>query len=167
MFLFVFQKFTRYLSVAPLPHLTTIKVSILALISGHKARLVLSQADITWTGMLWLLSTGLFLWGIILCQADALSRYREFQRMRRIFHRYGWRPRILHLVASSRCQRDAALRAARETGWGPQAQDFYQALGYRWYHIFPDVIVANPLTFFCPQFLRSTFIPGKACSEQN
>ena len=64
-------------------------------------------------------------------------------------------------VASSRCQRDAALLAARQAGCRDQARRVFRDLGYRWYHILPDAIVANPLYFFHPRFLRSTFVPGK------
>ena len=58
-------------------------------------------------------------------------------------------------------ERDAALLAARETGYRAQARHVFRELGYRWYHILPDAIVANPITFFHPRFLRSTFVPGK------
>ncbi|MDY0276252.1 MAG: hypothetical protein RBR42_12620 [Desulfomicrobium sp.] len=166
MFLFIFQKMIRYLCVAPWPHLTTVKVSALALVSGWKGRIAVMGPEIPWTSWLWFVGAGLFLWGMILCQADALSRYREFQRIRRIFHRYGFRPHVLGLVSQSRCQRDAAVMAAQTAGYGPKAKDFYRALGYRWYHILPDTIMANPLSFFCPRFLRSTFIPGKTCVER-
>jgi hypothetical protein len=51
--------------------------------------------------------------------------------------------------------------AARETGCRAQARSVFRELGYRWYHILPDAIVANPFSFFHPRFLRSTFVPGK------
>jgi len=151
----------RYLQAAPFPHLTTLKVSILAVITGCEARLVLLQPDISWAAWIWLVLTALFAWGVVLCQADAFSRYREFKRVRRLLARYGFRRRVFQLVASSRCQRDAALLAARETGCLVQASRVFRELGYRWYHILPDSIVANPLYFFHPRFLRSTFVPGK------
>ena len=151
----------RYLRAAPFPHLTTIKVSSLAVIAGVEAHFVLTQPEMSWIGWLWVVLTGLFAWGVVLCQADAFSRYREFKRLRRLLLRYGFRPGLFRLVAASRCQRDAALLAARETGYRAQAKRVFRELGYRWYHILPDVIMANPLYFFHPRFLRSTFIPGK------
>lgn len=150
-----------YVQVAPFPHLTTLKISGLAVATGSEARFVLLQPDISWMDWGWLIMTALFAWGVILCQADAFSRYREFKRLRRLLARYGFRPRVFQRVATSRCQRDAALLAARETGYRPQARRVFQELGYRWYHILPDAIVANPLYFFHPKFLRSTFVPGK------
>ncbi|NLW80970.1 MAG: hypothetical protein GXY42_04775 [Desulfovibrionales bacterium] len=161
----VVSEASRYLRAAPFPHLTTVKVSSLAMVAGAEARLVLAQPEMSWLGWLWLALTGLFAWGVVLCQADALSRYREFQRVRRMLSRHGFCPRIFRLVASSRCQRDAALLAARETGCRAQAKRVFRELGYRWYHILPDAIVANPLCFFHPRFLRSTFIPGKGAKH--
>ena len=151
----------RYILAAPFPHLTTLKVSGLALVSWGEGRVVLAASDADWTSWIWFILSGLFAWGVVLCQADALSRYREFKRVRRMLARYGFCPRIFRLVASSRCQRDAALQAARETGCIPLARQVYLELGYRWYHILPDALVRNPLYFFHPRFLRTTFLPGK------
>ncbi len=151
----------RYLQAAPFPHLTTVKVSGLAVVTGCEAWYVLTQPEISWVGWLWVVLTGLFAWGVVLCQADAFSRYREFKRLRRILRRYGFKPGVFRLVAASRCQRDAALLAAREAGCRAQARGVFRDLGYRWYHILPDAIVANPLVFFHPRFLRTTFVPGK------
>jgi len=78
--------------------------------------------------------------------------------------RYGFRPRIFKPVATSRCQRDAALHAARKTGVTRQTKAYFAQMGYRWYHILPDQIVRNPLSFFSPSFLRTTFLPAKANS---
>ena len=38
---------------------------------------------------------------------------------------------------------------------------FNKAFSPYTYHILPDVIMANPLHFFHPRFLRSTFVPGR------
>jgi hypothetical protein len=89
--------------------------------------------------------------------ADSLSRYRESVRMRNAFKRFGLRTRILKRAAGSRCQRDAALAAAGETGCALEARAYFRSLGYRWYHILPDRVVANPLVFFSPSFLVTGF----------
>jgi hypothetical protein len=104
----------------------------------------------------------LFSFSVALCSfADGLSRYREFRRFKRVFRRYGFRPRIASRGAASRCQRDAILFAAAETGHEHRARLFFQALGYRWYHLLPDGILLKPWHFFRPAFIRSTFLPGK------
>lgn len=154
------QMISRYVRVAPFPHMTTISMALLALFFGLEARLLTGAGNPLLGGIFWVLSA-LFAWGVLLCQADAVSRFREFKRVRATLKRYGFSPRILRPVSSSRCQRDAALLAAAETGFRAQAHRYFAALGYRWYHILPDKIVANPLHFFHPHFLRSTFLPRK------
>ena len=104
----------------------------------------------------------LFCFSVALCSfADGVCRYREFCRFKRVFRRYGFRPRIVSRGAASRCQRDAILFAAAETGHKHHARLFFHALGYRWYHLLPDGIILKPWHFFRPDFIRSTFLPGK------
>ncbi|GAB1410376.1 hypothetical protein MASR1M90_15300 [Desulfovibrionales bacterium] len=152
----------RYVQAAPFPHLTSLKISSLAVLAGLETWAILTKTNESGSVWLWLGLTGLLAWGVLLCQADALSRYREFTRVRAILQRYGFAPRVFRVVAASRCQRDAALLAARDAGCQTQAQGLFYQWGYRWYHILPDTIMENPLHFFTPHFLRGTFIPGKA-----
>ncbi len=95
--------------------------------------------------------------------ADGLARHREYRRIKSQLARHGYNVRILQPLARSRCQRDAALQAARESGYFRQACAYYRALGYRWYHILPDRVLRNPLIFLSPDFLRASFLPGKRC----
>ncbi|UZP68702.1 hypothetical protein N1030_06955 [Desulfovibrio mangrovi] len=158
------EAISRYVRVAPFPHMTTISMAGLSLLCGAEASLESDSGNRFLAAVFWVLSA-LFAWGILLCQADALSRFREFERVRATLRRYGFKPRILRPVSSSRCQRDAALLAASETGFRAQAHRYFRELGYRWYHILPDRIVANPLYFFHPDFLRSTFLPRRSTQE--
>ncbi len=111
-----------------------------------------------------LLSASFFLSVACCSLADGLCRYREYLRFKRIFLRYGFRQRLLRRTSGSRCQRDAILLAARQTGYDQQLKRLFRQLGYRWYHILPDPIVDNPLNLFKPEFLRTTFLPGKRAS---
>lgn len=97
----------------------------------------------------------------LLCCADGYSRYREYVRLTRLLRKWGFTPRLLRPVASSRCQRDAAVQASAQLGRGQCARRYFRSLGYRWYHILPDKVADNPLRFFDPHFLRATFLPGK------
>jgi hypothetical protein len=96
-----------------------------------------------------------------ICWLDAISRHRDYARLKGVLLRRGFHPRLFALVSTSRCQRDAALHAAREAGCAPQARAHFRGLGYRWYHLLPDPVVDNPLTFFDLRFLRRAFLPGK------
>ncbi len=93
--------------------------------------------------------------------ADAVSRHREYRRIKAMLLKFGYSERILEPLARSRCQRDAAVFAAEETGHGESARAYFTRLGYRWYHILPDLVVHNPFSFFSLNFLRSSFLPGK------
>jgi len=97
----------------------------------------------------------------LLCLIDGYCRHREYRRLKRMLARWGFHPRLFAPVAASRCQRDAALAAALDTGHAHTTRAHFRALGYSWYHLPPDSRVDNPLFFFDPAFLRATFLPGK------
>ncbi|MBI9081338.1 MAG: hypothetical protein JEY79_16555 [Pseudodesulfovibrio sp.] len=97
----------------------------------------------------------------LFAMADGCSRHREYKRIKAMFIRYGYNERILDPLARSRCQRDAALLAATETGHRANANAYFTGLGYRWYHILPDSVIQNPFNFLKPSFLRASFLPGK------
>ena len=150
----------RYLRAAPLPHATG---GVSALIGAGLARAALealAEEALAMGLLLFMPASGWF--GLaLLCGADGLSRYREYLRVRRMMDRWGFTPRLLRPLASSRCQRDAAMQAAREAGCAERARSYYRELGYRWYHLLPDRVAENPLAFLDVRFLRATFLPGK------
>ena len=146
----------RYLAASPLPTATCLfsaaAAASLSLLGVHLLReghplecFALQLVALGWLGLA----------GFAL--ADGLSRYREYLRMRNVFERYGLRKRILKRASGSRCQRDAALAAAGEIGRAHEAGGYFRSLGYRWYHVLPDRVVANPLVFFSPSFLVTGF----------
>ncbi|WP_027361189.1 hypothetical protein [Halodesulfovibrio aestuarii] len=155
----------RYIKVAPFPHATALTLLFVATTLYIEAHFILNDGVPLYAIVLFTLSA-LLGWGVILCQADAFSRFREFKRIKDIFSRRGFTPRILKLVSTSRCQRDAALLAAKETGHRHLAATYFKELGYRWYHIIPDVIAQNPMNFFSSKFLRTTFLPRKDTLQQ-
>ncbi|MFP4392807.1 MAG: hypothetical protein ACOCP7_02445 [Desulfohalobiaceae bacterium] len=88
---------------------------------------------------------------------DTLNRYREFKRLRLLFQRHGFQPRLFAPLSGSRCQRDAIQAAARESGFRKEIGLYFQGLGYRWYHLWPDGLDKDPLLFLRPGFLRSFY----------
>lgn len=96
-----------------------------------------------------------------ICLMDAAARLREYHRFKAAFQRFGFRKRLARIGATSRCQRDAVARAARDAGHGHAARRFFRELGYRWHHLLPDPVADNPLTFLNPDYLRRAFVPGK------
>jgi len=150
----------RYFKASPLPHATASASLVIAAALGLHA-LELHPTGTPWAPAVAVMAMG---WAGLAAIAlmDGFSRYREYRRIRRMLHEKGWNRRIFLLVAGSRCQRDAALQAAREAGLGHRAKHLFRTLGYRWYHLLPDAVLRNPLMFFHPRFLRNSFLPGKA-----
>ncbi len=146
----------RYLAASPLPAATCLfsaaTVAFLSLLAAH----FLDEGQTLKFFSVQVIALG---WAglAVFAFADSLSRFREYIRMRTMFERFGLRKRILWRAAGSRCQRDAALAAAGEIGRVVEARRYFRSLGYRWYHILPDRVVANPLIFFSPSFLVTGF----------
>ncbi|MBU1002877.1 MAG: hypothetical protein KKE73_10175 [Proteobacteria bacterium] len=150
----------RYVRASPLPHATASASVVIGAALMLRA-MVLHPTDTPWTAILGVLALG---WFGLSCIAllDGFSRYREYRRIKHMLSNRGWNRRIFLLVAGSRCQRDAALLAAQETGLGCRARRLFRSMGYRWYHLLPDAVLRNPLAFFHPRFLRNSFLPGKS-----
>ena len=153
------KKMHRYLKAAPWPHFS-------ALVS------LLSALGLAWLGerlpgwgyekTSWLAwgGAGVMLVSAVLCQADAWARWQDYHRVRSLFQRHGWRPLFLTPLCRSRCQRDPLLLAAHETGFGQETRDWYRAKGYRWYHLAPDKVKADPRLLVNAGFLKATFMPS-------
>ncbi|QGY41943.1 hypothetical protein GM415_00935 [Pseudodesulfovibrio cashew] len=150
----------RYVKAAPWPYLTGTASLLLALGLKGAGAARLAAGDLPGAAVLCGWGAG---WLVVsfFALADGVSRYREYRRIKAMFLRFGYCERILEPVAGSRCQRDAALFAADETGHGGAARRYFTGLGYRWYHVLPDKVVRNPLAFLRPGFLRACFMPGK------
>lgn len=154
------KRAVRYVKAAPWPYMTG-GMSLLLAVGLGAAGVALwakgqlpSAATCAWWGICWLVVA-------VFAMADGVSRHREYKRIKAMFVRFGYSERVLAQVARSRCQRDAALHAARETGHLDRAKAYFVSLGYRWYHILPDIVVRNPFVFASPTFIRTSFLPGK------
>jgi hypothetical protein len=150
----------RYVKAAPWPYMTGVGALLAAFVLKGAGAAQWASGDVSggvalfWWGVCWLVVA-------FFAMADGVSRHREYRRIKAMLLKYGFSERILRPLARSRCQRDAALHAARETGHLDRARGYFHGLGYRWYHILPDLVIRNPLAFASPAFLRSSFLPGK------
>jgi hypothetical protein len=114
------------------------------------------------SGNIFLLALKIYLIGYLLslpifAQLDARSRYQNFKQIRDQIVLYGFSHRILKPVLKSRCQRDAAWYAAKETGYGHRCKSYFYKNGYRWFHLFPDFVFQKPQFLFTTYFWRTTF----------
>ena len=92
----------------------------------------------------------LFLVIAILGMFDGVCRFKEALRLkrRRLTDRH------FKLFCQSMCQRNMIIGLA-----GKKATAYYRTLGYRWYHMLPDLLLKDPVRFFSPSFLRKNFWP--------
>ena len=98
-------------------------------------------------------------------QLDAWSRYQNYKMLRDKFYYYGFQPRLIRPFIKSRCQRDAVFTAAQELGFGKLCHHHFYAQGYRWYNIFPDIILSHPQELFKKQFWQTTLFVKKYTSK--
>ncbi|MBK5272766.1 MAG: hypothetical protein JJE22_17335 [Bacteroidia bacterium] len=93
----------------------------------------------------------------LLAQLDARSRYQNYKQLKDHLFLNGFQPRILNLFSKTRCQRCAALVATEELGMDKNCKIYFENLGYRWYHFFPDFIFTQPRYLFSKMFWLNTF----------
>lgn len=81
---------------------------------------------------------------------DGMCRLKEALRLkhRRLTDRH------FRLFRGSMCQRNMVIGLA-----GRKAAVYYKTIGYRWYHMLPDLLLQDPVRFFSPGFLRKNFWP--------
>ncbi|WP_027177550.1 hypothetical protein [Maridesulfovibrio bastinii] len=149
---------------SPLPHIVLVFCLVCAFcMLLYSIELYLAERHITLT------FTGAVLLGLLcgacFSVADIIARYREYRRIRKILRQRGFHHRVFNTVAASRCQRDAAMLAAKQTGHKLKASEFYYKLGYRWYHLLPDAVLQRPWIIFRFEFLAKAFLPGKKPDE--
>jgi hypothetical protein len=111
----------------------------------------------------------------VFAQLDARSRFQNYKLIKDQLYLYGFNPRIMKLFIRSRCQRDAAITAAQESGMGKQCKNFFRNNGYRWYHLLPDAVVSKPGTLLTKNFWMITLFvktyhsrigPGKVSANK-
>ena len=90
-------------------------------------------------------------------QLDARSRFQEYKKARDQLICHGPDNRIFRSLSRSRCQRDAALAAARQLGYDSECRNYFTSAGYRWYHLLPEFVSRQPKFLLSPAFMRATF----------
>lgn len=93
----------------------------------------------------------------LFAQMDACSRYQNYKKAKDLLFENGFQARIVNLFVRSRCQRDAVKIAAADLGLCKALDTYYKRLGYRWFHLIPDVAFHSPLFFLTWKFWKSTF----------
>ena len=92
----------------------------------------------------------------LFAQLDARSRFQNYKLVKDHLYIYGFQARILKPFLKSRCQRDAAKAAADELGLSHSCKAYFKSHGYKWYHLFPDIIFKRPAILLSKNFWSST-----------
>jgi hypothetical protein len=93
----------------------------------------------------------------IFAELDAYSRFQNYKLVKDLIYRYGFRVRFIKTFRYTKCQREAALYAARDVGYKFQILEYFRSCGYKWYHILPDFIWSHPEYLLTKSFWSTTF----------
>jgi hypothetical protein len=95
---------------------------------------------------------------IFLVLADGWSRFQNYKRAKDQFFIHGFNRRICDTYIVSKCQRIAALVAAKELGIEDNVVKYYEEKGVKWYHFIPYFMIKEPLFLFKKKFWNRTFL---------
>lgn len=97
--------------------------------------------------------------GIVLtlfAQMDAYSRLQNYKLAKDLFFERGFQKRVANLFVGSHCQREAIKIAAIDLGIIDELNSYYDSLGYRWFHLIPDIVFHNHRIIFTWKFWKKT-----------
>lgn len=97
--------------------------------------------------------------GIVLtlfAQMDAYSRLQNYKLAKDLFFERGFKKRVANLFVGSHCQREAIKFAANDLGIIDELNSYYASLGYRWFHLIPDIVFHNHRVLFTWNFWKKT-----------
>ena len=163
-----YNQIVRFLRVGRLLHLTALAAVCIAAVSAGNTRQCLAAGE----------PAGAMIWGILMfcglglfwfAQKDAVCRFQNYKQAKDLLyekqHNVQSRKRIAKLFAVSRCQREAAMVAARDLGLHIELAEYYYRSGYRWYHIIPDSVVRSPLLLLRRSYWKNTLFVPYYCSR--
>jgi len=100
----------------------------------------------------------MFLFSVtITSQLDAYSRFQNYKMVKDLLYIHGFRELFLKPFSRSRCQRDAVSEAAVQLGLSSDINLYFSRLGYKWYHIFPSLLIEKPLLILTRNYWYTTF----------
>ena len=124
------------------------------------------EGTLFWIGF-WLWSFMFSFVHIFLVIMDGWSRYQDYKKAKDLFYLYGFKPRVAEWFIGSKCQRNAALQAARELGMEDEVRDYYRGRGVKWFHYIPYFMVRDPLFLIRKAFWKRTFMENHYTSKYN
>ena len=160
----MYKKSCRYMKAAILLHIISLAAFILFLGFGKLAICYFEKSH--W--FFFYSYAGISIYWIVLiafAQLDALSRFQNYKQAKDLFFENGFKKRIADIFVNSRCQRDAIKIAAIDLGVENQLCRYYDDLGYRWFHIIPNVVFHKPAVLFTRMFWKKTLLAESYTSK--
>ncbi len=91
-------------------------------------------------------------------QMDAYSRFQDYKLAKDLIFENGFKIRVAKLFVGSRCQREALKVASIDLGVNQELKLFYTRLGYKWFHIIPQIYFSSPCIMFSWVFWKKTLL---------
>lgn len=148
-------KIWKYIQVGFLLHIMTLAGVVTVLLFFPDTGFFINQKQqLIPDSSSWLSLFGLGL--IIFSQLDAYSRFQDYKLAKDLLFENGFRIRVARLFMASRCQRDALQVAAKDLGLITELNTFIEDMGYKWFHIIPEILFVRPLVLCSFRFWRKT-----------
>ncbi len=154
-YLIYYKRASRFVKVASMLHLT----SILGLVKFLGFGILSISALESGTRHLFFIYGYFSMFGIVLtlfAQLDAYSRFQNYKLAKDLFFERGFQMRVANLFVRSHCQREAIKIAANDIGIIDELNSYYDRLGYRWFHLIPDIVFHNHRVLFTLNFWNKT-----------
>lgn len=146
-----------YLAAGKLLHVSVILFVLESYIYAIFLQNALLEASTVWS-FFWTICFLFSFVHIFLVIADGWSRFQDYKRAKDQLFLYGFQPRIINQFANSHCQRIACSAAAKDLGFGEEAKEHFDSMGYLWYHLIPEFMMKDPLFFSKRYFWKRTFL---------
>ncbi len=104
---------------------------------------------------------------IFLVLMDGWSRFQNYKRIKDQFYIHGFDVRLAGNYQGSKCQRNAAIIAAKELGMEKEILNFYRKRGVRSFHFIPHFMIQDPFFIFRRYFWSRTFLEKPYKSKFN
>lgn len=155
-----------YYRVGRLLHGSLILFVLESLLYGYMLQYAIRSGNVFWI-VFWVIFFLFSFVHIFLTIMDGWSRFQDYKKAKDLFFSYGLHPRIADRFIGSKCQRNAALQAARELSMEDELKIYYQKRGVQWYHYVPYFMVQDPLFLIRKTFWQRTFMEKYYKSKYN
>jgi hypothetical protein len=150
-----YNRMIRFVKVSILLHIMSVGGLILLIGFGQCTLSALEQSHTLFFICYGYLSiVGIFL--IFFAQMDALSRFQNYKQAKDLFFENGFQKRFVTIFANSRCQREAIKIAAQDMGIADELNRYFAILGYRWFHLIPNIVYSNPRILLTNRYWKKT-----------